>query len=152
MRSRHFNDLGETARLRNRRFLYASYLRPKAQLELPCSCFSNTGRNLPTNGTVEADLFQSQVTEACWRTAITQLLSTYYSELDLSVADCPFIRHEKDWFAFLRSQYRRRWKLHFGKKTDQQHKTVNYLGRYLKRPPISGSRLHHYSKRRSADV
>ncbi|WP_189338769.1 transposase, partial [Vibrio sp. L85] len=34
----------------------------------------------------------------------------------------------------------------FGKKTDQQHKTINYLGRYLKRPPISGSRLHHYSK------
>ncbi|HHC6517481.1 TPA: IS91 family transposase [Vibrio parahaemolyticus] len=90
--------------------------------------------------------FKAKVTEACWRAAVTQLLRAHYSELDLSLDDCPFIRHEEDWFAFLRSQYRRRWKLHFGKKTDQQHKTVNYLGRYLKRPPISGSRLHHYSK------
>ncbi|MGI9920574.1 transposase [Vibrio owensii] len=36
--------------------------------------------------------------------------------------------------------------MHFGKKTDQPHKTVNYLGRYLKQSPISGSRLYHYSK------
>ena len=64
----------------------------------------------------------------------------------MSAKDCPFVRHEKDWSAFLTSQYCRRWKLHFAKKTNQLHKTVNYLGRYLKRPPISGSRLRHYSK------
>ncbi len=73
-------------------------------------------------------------------------LKKNYSELDLSAKDCPFVRHEKDWSAFLTSQYCRRWKLHFAKKTNQLHKTVNYLGRYLKRPPISGSRLRHYSK------
>jgi hypothetical protein len=31
------------------------------------------------------------------------------------------------------------------KKTANGRKTVNYLGRYLKKPPISGSRLAHYS-------
>ncbi len=90
--------------------------------------------------------FKAKETEICWRAAITQLLRENYSELDLSAKDCPFVRHEKDWSAFLTSQYCRRWKLHFAKKTDQLHKTVNYLGRYLKRPPISGSRLRHYSK------
>ncbi|ENH7396013.1 TPA: transposase [Vibrio vulnificus] len=90
--------------------------------------------------------FKAKVTEACWRAAVTQLLSSHYSTLDLSADDCPYVRHEVDWHAFLRSQYCRRWKVHFGKKTDQQHKTINYLGCYLKRPPISGSRLHHYSK------
>jgi len=36
--------------------------------------------------------------------------------------------------------------VHFAKKTNNQRKTVTYLGRYLKRPPISNSRLQHYSK------
>ncbi|PPS32856.1 IS91 family transposase, partial [Pseudomonas amygdali pv. morsprunorum] len=31
------------------------------------------------------------------------------------------------------------------KKTENGKKTVNYLGRYLKKPPISGSRLAHYT-------
>jgi hypothetical protein len=31
------------------------------------------------------------------------------------------------------------------KKTKNGQKTVNYLGRYLKKPPISGSRLAHYT-------
>ncbi|PHX25426.1 hypothetical protein AO282_16295 [Pseudomonas amygdali pv. morsprunorum] len=31
------------------------------------------------------------------------------------------------------------------KKTKNGKKTVNYLGRYLKKPPISGSRLAHYT-------
>ncbi len=90
---------------------------------------------------MEANLFQSMLA-SCAHAA----LKAHYLELDLSHDDCPFIRHEKDWFAFLRNPYHRRWKLHFGKKTNQPHKTINYLGRYLKRPPISGSRLHHYNK------
>ena len=56
------------------------------------------------------------------------------------------IREERDWSHFLDSQYQRRWKLHFAQKTDNIMQTVAYLGRYLKRPPISGSRLRHYSK------
>ncbi len=32
----------------------------QAQLELSCSCISNTRRDLPTNRAVEANLFQSQ--------------------------------------------------------------------------------------------
>ncbi|MBB1466821.1 transposase, partial [Vibrio sp. SG41-7] len=39
----------------------------------------------------------------------------------------------------------RYWNIHFAKKTKELKQTVNYLGRYLKRPPISASRLRHYS-------
>ncbi len=46
---------------------------------------------------------------------------------------------------FLERQYQRYWNLHFAKKTKLLKQTVNYLGRYLKRPPISASRLRHYS-------
>ncbi|KPB54039.1 IS801 transposase protein [Pseudomonas amygdali pv. myricae] len=39
------------------------------------------------------------------------------------------------------------WHIHLSKKTENGRKTVNYLGRYLKKkkPPISGSRLAHYT-------
>lgn len=90
--------------------------------------------------------FKSKSTESCWRTAVTTLLREQYLNLDLPSGDCPYIRDSEDWRAFLCSQQRRKWKLHFAKKTKQLDKTVNYLGRYLKRPPISGSRLRHYSK------
>lgn len=90
--------------------------------------------------------FKMKTTEACWRAAVTRLLGESYESLDLSGEGCPFIRHQSDWSAFLTSQYRRRWKLHFGKKTANVKPTMNYLGRYLKRPPISASRLGHYLK------
>ena len=86
---------------------------------------------------------RAKTTEKCWRSAITQLLSSNYSELDLSGEGCPFIRNEQDWSRFLTSQYCRRWKLHFAKKTANVTPTMTYMGRYLKRPPISASRLRH---------
>ena len=49
------------------------------------------------------------------------------------------------WYFFLESQYQRYWNIHFAKKTQELKQTVNYLGRYLKRPPISASSLRHYS-------
>ena len=89
--------------------------------------------------------FKAKETEKCWRAAIITLLNRYYSRFNLSADDLPFVRHQQDWRRFLASQYRRKWKLHFAKKTDSVKPTVKYLGRYLKRPPISASRLRHYS-------
>ena len=92
---------------------------------------------------MEPMFFKAKTTEKCWRAAITQLLSSHYAELDLSGEDCPFIRNKQDWSRFLISQYCRRWKLHFAKKTANVTPTMTYLGRYLKRPTISASRLRH---------
>ena len=50
-------------------------------------------------------VFKAKTTEKCWRAAITQLLSSNYSELDLSGEGCPYIRNEQDWSRFLTSQY-----------------------------------------------
>ncbi|MGE4723104.1 transposase [Yersinia sp. 2466 StPb PI] len=41
-------------------------------------------------------------------------------------------------------QFQCRWKIHFAKKTKHARKNVNYLGRYLKRPPIAASKLRHF--------
>ncbi|HLB41296.1 MAG TPA: IS91 family transposase [Gammaproteobacteria bacterium] len=45
---------------------------------------------------------------------------------------------------FLDQQYKRRWIVDCSKATENYHHTVNYLGRYVKRPPIAESKLRHY--------
>nr|WP_245166655.1 transposase [Candidatus Erwinia dacicola] len=54
------------------------------------------------------------------------------------------IRNERQWRRYLQAQYGRYWKVHFAKKTRGAWHSVKYLGRYLKRPPVSASRLRHY--------
>ncbi|PAV06447.1 hypothetical protein CBG25_06015 [Arsenophonus sp. ENCA] len=36
------------------------------------------------------------------------------------------------------------WHVHFAKPTKNAWRTAKYLGRYLKKPPVSGCRLAHY--------
>ncbi|MBE8130636.1 IS91 family transposase (plasmid) [Photobacterium damselae subsp. piscicida] len=100
----------------------------------------------PKTGTWKPIFFKAKETEACWRYAIITLLREQYSEIDLSAEPYAHIREERDWHHFLDSQYQWYWKVHFAKKTDNILQTVSYLGRYLKRPPVSASRLRHYSK------
>ncbi|MFP2470822.1 transposase [Pseudescherichia vulneris] len=45
----------------------------------------------------------------------------------------------------MEAQYQRHWKIHFAKKTRGAWRNVKYIGRYLKRPPVSASQLRHYS-------
>ena len=45
---------------------------------------------------------------------------------------------------FLNEQYQKGWIVHFAKATKSPHRTISYLGRYIKRPPLAMSRLKHY--------
>jgi len=54
------------------------------------------------------------------------------------------IRDERQWWRYLQAQYGRYWKVHFVKNIRGSWPSVKYLGRYLKRPPVSASRLRHY--------
>ncbi|RAP71022.1 transposase family protein, partial [Candidatus Erwinia dacicola] len=47
------------------------------------------------------------------------------------------IRDERQWRRYLQAQYGRYWKVHFAKKTRGAWHSVKYLGRYLKRAPVS---------------
>jgi hypothetical protein len=41
-------------------------------------------------------------------------------------------------------EYNKYWRVNFSTPTDNPWHTISYLGRYLKRPPLSQSRLEHY--------
>ncbi len=55
------------------------------------------------------------------------------------------INCESDWRRLVLTAGGEHWPIYLSKKTENGRKTVNYLGRYLKKPPISGSRLAHYT-------
>ncbi|GFZ69145.1 hypothetical protein PSE10B_56670 [Pseudomonas amygdali pv. eriobotryae] len=55
------------------------------------------------------------------------------------------LQSENDWRHLVLNAGGQHWHIHLSKKTKNGRKTVNYLGRYLKKPPISGSRLAHYT-------
>ena len=46
---------------------------------------------------------------------------------------------------FLDTQYSRHWHIHCAKPQKGADRDIAYLGRYIKRPPLSNSRLVHYS-------
>jgi hypothetical protein len=89
--------------------------------------------------------FKKKHVESHWRLGLITLLRKKFSELNLSTESTWHIYDYRQWSIFLDRQYQRYWNVHFSKKTKALKQTVNYLGRYLKRPPISASRLRHYS-------
>ena len=85
-----------------------------------------------------------------WRYGVITLLRQAYREETLRLppalqAQCPTL---SDFNAWLAPHYRKAWIVHFTKPNKNPRHTVNYLGRYLKRPPLAQSRLQHYDGQR----
>ena len=81
-----------------------------------------------------------------WRYGVITLLRQAYQQGQLTLppalqARCPTSATFNVW---LDGHYRKAWIVHFSKPTKNAHHTVNYLGRYLKRPALAQSRLLHY--------
>nr|WP_325175801.1 transposase [Erwinia tracheiphila] len=78
--------------------------------------------------------------------AVTRLLRGSYERVSPgTLPGLGHIRDERQWRRYLKAQYGRHWKVHFAKKTRGAWHSVKFLGRYLKRPPVSASRLRHYA-------
>ena len=90
--------------------------------------------------------FHHAVIMPMWRYNITMLLRQSYQrgELILPMYLQKRCHTAADFNAWLDSHYQKTWHVHFAKSTANPHRNVNYLGRYLKRPPLAQSRLQHY--------
>lgn len=90
--------------------------------------------------------FKKKSLMKAWRYNIVNFFRQQYKKgiLDLppSLAElCPDYASFSKW---LNVQYRKYWIVHCAKPTKNPYHSTNYLGRYLKRPPIAQSRLRHY--------
>ena len=98
------------------------------------------------HGVWRALFFKKKVVEEIWRGAVIRLLRHSHDLINPgSLPGLGHIRDKKQWQRYLQAQYGRYCKVHFAKKTKGAWHSVKYLGRYLKRPPVSASKLRHYS-------
>lgn len=79
-----------------------------------------------------------------WRYGVIKLLRDNFDKLILPDELQDAGKNLKAWNRFLDSQYNRRWNVDIAKKTTHKSHTAKYLGAYIKKPPISASRLTHY--------
>ncbi|EEM9513205.1 IS91 family transposase, partial [Salmonella enterica] len=56
-------------------------------------------------------------------------------------------RSRSEWGRFLDRHYRRKWNVRVSKVMDNATHVAMYFGAYLKKPPVSMSRLEHYAGR-----
>ena len=81
-----------------------------------------------------------------WRYEVIDLIRQHYKTGKLKLIlpkeiDVRFINN------FLDTHYSRHWHIHCAKPQKSAEKDIAYLGRYIKRPPLSNARLVHYSGR-----
>jgi hypothetical protein len=81
-----------------------------------------------------------------WRYQIIKLFRDEYKNGTLVLPKS--LAHIKNYTAFnswLDSLYKKTWVVHFGKKTNNKKRIVDYLSKYLKRPPIGETRIKAYN-------
>jgi hypothetical protein len=77
--------------------------------------------------------FSKKAIMPMWRKRVIKLMKDAQKSGEISVTA-----------AMLEVQYHKKWIVHFAKPTTNAWRTISYLGRYIKRPPLSQSRLEHY--------
>ncbi len=150
--------LGELSALAVDNLLYAAR---KRGLEIGVFCAIHTyGRRLNWHPHVHVSVtcgglnehgqwkkisFLKDAMRARWMWNIRQLLLDTWSEgIALPDSLC-HITTESQWRYLVLTAGGEYWHVYMSKKTAGGKKTVKYLGRYLKKPPIAASRLGHYN-------
>jgi len=81
-----------------------------------------------------------------WRYAIIKMLRKHHKNNSLVIPASiqKNLNPIQTFTKFLDRQYKRRWIVDCGKATTNYSQIMNYLARYVKRPPIAESKLRHY--------
>ncbi len=80
-----------------------------------------------------------------WRYALINLLREQYQAGNMKLP--PSLKHIKNYSSFnswLNFLYKKNWVVHLQKPSRSHKRNIEYLGRYLKRPPIGETRIKKY--------
>ena len=81
-----------------------------------------------------------------WRYQMIKLFRKHYrnNELKIPASIQKELNPIQTFNSFLNKQYKKKWIVKCSQATEHYNLTVNYLARYVKRPPIAESKLRHY--------
>jgi len=105
---------------------------------------SVTGGGIDELGAWKDIAFYKTALRQRWMWNLRQYLISQWPQISLP-PEWAQINSESAWRDLVLNAGGAHWHVYLSKKTQNGRKTVNYLGRYLKKPPISGSRLAHYT-------
>lgn len=105
-----------------------------------------TGGLANDNKTWKTLYFCKKALMPMWRYEIINLLRQTYNhgELVLPEALKKIAANKTGFNRWLNPHYEKNWIIHFARPSKNHHRNIKYLGRYLKRPALSMSRLKHY--------
>lgn len=89
--------------------------------------------------------FSSKAIMPQWRYQILTMFRLAFKSDELILPKS--LQHINSYYAFnswLSLLFNKTWVVHFSKKTNSQKRNIDYLGKYLKRPPIGETRIKHY--------
>ncbi len=80
-----------------------------------------------------------------WRYQVLTVLRTAHQNQQLILPKTlAFIQNTDDFIQWLQPFYEKKWVVHLAKPERDHKRNVKYIARYLKRPPISETRIKHY--------
>ncbi len=89
--------------------------------------------------------FHHDAIKKMWRSRVLKILQKAYDDGHIK---CPKtlkqIKTSADFATWLGPLYKKKWVVHLSKPSANHHQNVKYLGRYLKRPPMSEARILSY--------
>ena len=99
---------------------------------------------LTQRGEIRPFKFSFKTLHKKWRYGVITLLRQHFPKLILPPELKAKVNDKKSWNKVLDKEYKKTWQVNIAKTTSHKAHTTQYLGRYLKKPPIAGSRLRHY--------
>ena len=104
---------------------------------------STTCGGIDKKGTWHNVYFPSEVVKRMWRHRVIDLFRNEYKKGSLIL---PARYNDKNTFnQWMRKLYEIKWYVYLQKPSDNHQRNIEYLGRYIKRPPISEARIEKYN-------
>ena len=80
-----------------------------------------------------------------WRYQCIKLLRELYKKGELTLpSNLSYIRNYTSFNGFLNMLYNKQWVVHMNQQSRNHRHNIQYIGRYLKKPPISETRIKMY--------
>lgn len=103
------------------------------------------GLSLDKNKWVPSLYFYHQTVKNCWKARVVNLLRKLYKKGELILPNSlAHIKKQASFNSWINVLYQKQWVVHLAKPCKNHKRNITYLGRYLKRPPLSETRIQYY--------